>query len=199
MREAAERGHSGAVEVLMKDPRTDAPTAGFTALCAAAEHGDEECSEYIVEFILQDPRVDVAAENSRALRLGVDSGDDRVIRLMLEDGRFDASAEDNYAIISAARNGHVELVAMLLDARGVNPAARNCRALQSAIRRRHSDIVLLLMADARVVRHPWTRSNLHRLTRKQLREAQTTLREAAWYRRRHAIAAYHAAGLLYDN
>ena len=67
-----------------------------------------------VRLLLNDKRVEPAADNNHAIRGASYYGYLEVVRLLLNDIRVDPAANNNYAIRMASRNGHTEVVKLLL-------------------------------------------------------------------------------------
>jgi hypothetical protein len=68
----------------------------------------------VVEFLLQVPGVDAAAENNFAIRYASLHGHVAVVERLLQVPGVDAAAENNFAIRYASLHGHVAMVEPLL-------------------------------------------------------------------------------------
>ena len=73
----------------------------------------------VVQLLLQDPRVDPAADNNYAIRWASTNGHPRV----------DPSAENNLAIRLASRQGDFDVIQLLLQDPRVHPSAADNHAM----------------------------------------------------------------------
>ena len=105
---------------------------------------------YIVNQLLEDPRVDPSANNNYAIRLASEHGHIAVVNRLLEDPRVDPSAYFNYAIQWASELGHGAVVNRLLEDPRVDPSANSNYAIGLASEHGHSAIVNRLLEDPRV-------------------------------------------------
>jgi hypothetical protein len=112
----------------------------------ALERGDVE----VVERLLQDKRVDPAADNNYAIRLAAENGHLAVVERLLQDKRVDPAAGDNYAIRWAAWKGHLAVVERLLQDKRVDPAADDNHAIRVAAQNGHLAVVERLLQNNRV-------------------------------------------------
>ncbi|KAJ3176485.1 hypothetical protein HDU87_005179 [Geranomyces variabilis] len=88
----------------------------------------------IVELLLADPRVDPAAEDSRALLVASEEETRRplgqrewllaIVRLLLADPRVDPATDEKNALSCACQNDHFEVVELLLADPRVESASR---------------------------------------------------------------------------
>ena len=69
----------------------------------------------VVKMLLQDLRVNPAAQESKALRLATETNQHEVVNMLLQDSRSDPSAMQNEALVHACTIGDVVLVNMFLD------------------------------------------------------------------------------------
>lgn len=104
----------------------------------------------VLEQLLQDKRVDPAAENNYAIRVAAREGHLAVVEWLLQDERVDPTADDNFAVRSAAEWGYLDVVDRLLRDKRVDPAAYNNDAVRWAARRGHFAVVDRLLEDSRV-------------------------------------------------
>ena len=104
----------------------------------------------VVKVLLNDSRVNPAADTNYAIRLTAANGHVEVVKVLLADPRVDPTADGNYAIRWAARNGHTEVVKVLLNDSRVNPADDNNYAIRWAAKNGHLEVVKVLLADPRV-------------------------------------------------
>lgn len=151
--EAAEKGQANEVSKLLKHPLVDSSFAvnrddwgARTALRGAAENGHVE----VVQVLLQDGRVDPAADESVSLWRSALMGRFDVVETLLRDRRADPAARDNWAVRGAAHNGFTEATRLLLKDVRVDPCADQNRAVIWAAQKGHVEIVHLLLQDPRV-------------------------------------------------
>jgi ankyrin repeat protein len=170
IRWAVRNGHPDVVQLLLSDARID-PAAATNSACARHDSGmlDSLVHDYrgtgennlivfaaskghaaVVEILLNDKRVDPAAENNKAVRHAAHLGHTEAVEALLHDDRVDPAACDNHAIQWSARLGFTAVVQMLLQDARVDPTSCNNEALYQAISHEESDIVHLLLSDARV-------------------------------------------------
>ena len=95
------------------------------------------------------PHVDPNIHNNQAIRLAIQAGHIKIVRILLEDSRVDPADSDNYAIRLAAGYGHTEIVELLLRDPRVNPADSDNYAIRLAAGYGHTETVGLLLADPR--------------------------------------------------
>lgn len=105
------------------------------AIRIAARHGYYK----IVEFLIEDDRVDVCVNNNEPLRMAARFGHYEVVQLLVDSGKVDTN---NETLRMATRYGHRSVVGLLLGCRGVD--ANDREALQLAERYGHTEIVDLL-------------------------------------------------------
>ena len=104
----------------------------------------------VVRLIINDGRVDPAADENNALRLASAYGHTGVVRLLLSDERVNPAAADDYAFGLASDNGHTEVVRLLLSDKRVKPATRDNYAIRVASAFGHTGVLRLLLEDGRV-------------------------------------------------
>jgi hypothetical protein len=103
-----------------------------------------------VDQLLQEERVDPAADDNRAIRLASYNGHLPVVERLLQDERVDPAADDTDANRHASRNGHLPVVERLLQDERVDPAANVNYAIQTASFYGHLFVVERLLQDERV-------------------------------------------------
>lgn len=99
----------------------------------------------VVGLLLQDARVDPAAELSAAFRTAAVRGCSKVLGLLLADGRSHPGEREDEALRSACEHGHELAVELLLSSPRVDPAAANNGAIIAAARHGHARIVSSLL------------------------------------------------------
>jgi hypothetical protein len=62
----------------------------------------------IVNFLLQDPRIDPTVFDNFAVRVACENGHEKVVAMLLKDARVNPAAQNNYAVVAAVKNGHIE-------------------------------------------------------------------------------------------
>ena len=103
-----------------------------------------------VQRLLQDPRVDPAAEEGFALVWAGYKGNTEVARILLQDPRVDPSVRDSLAFSYACEYGSIPIVQMLLQDPRVDPSAETQRPLKMACENGKTEVVQLLLQDPRV-------------------------------------------------
>jgi hypothetical protein len=103
-----------------------------------------------VERLLEDERVNPAADDNRAIGVASGYGHLAVVDRLLQDERVDPAAGDNRAIGVASLHGHLAIVKRLLQDERVDPAAGDNRAIQEASFHGHLAVVDRLLQDERV-------------------------------------------------
>lgn len=104
----------------------------------------------IVEVLLADPRVDPAAYGQRAIYSAVMNGHLKIVERLLRDARVDPSTDDNRCIRVASGYGHVEIISRLLEDTRVDPTARDNACIRRASEYHHLGAVQRLLQDSRV-------------------------------------------------
>jgi hypothetical protein len=90
------------------------------ALTKACEDNDLAA----VNRLLQDPRVNPAANDNAAIEEASRGGHLAVLERLLQDERVDPSARSNKAIIDASQYGHLAIVKRLIQDKRVDPSNR---------------------------------------------------------------------------
>ena len=107
----------------------------------------------VVKMLLEDGRVNPAADYNNAIRWASTNGHTEIVRLLLQDPRVDPADDNNVAIRYASEEGHTEIVRLLLawsnGTKRVDPSADNNYALRYAIKNNHTAIVQMLSQDPR--------------------------------------------------
>jgi ankyrin repeat protein len=112
----------------------------------AAKFGNPD----LVEFLVNDPRVDISKDDFLAIRIAAKYGRPSCLKALINHPKAEPHALDNEAIRISSTNGHVKCVKLLLLNSKVSPEAKNNEAVISATRNGHFLIVLLLVNDKRV-------------------------------------------------
>ena len=110
------------------------------------EKANEENKPEAVRLLLQDPRVNPAADHNQAMRWASLYGYTEIVRLLLKDKRVDPSE----AIRLASESGYIEIVKLLLKDKRVKPSTHDNYPIRAAIRNNHFEVVKLLLQDKRV-------------------------------------------------
>ena len=113
------------VQVLMKDARVTGPGIS-EAFSAACKHGHVD----VVEFLLQDARIDPAANVNEAFQSAVWAGQVEVVRLLVRDSRVDPTVWQNMPIYIASWRDYDDIVQLLLTYPRVTEALRLSGALE---------------------------------------------------------------------
>jgi ankyrin repeat protein len=172
---SCKKGHLEIVKMLMLDPRvTLEEDWDVKILRAAADIG--HCD--VVDWLVQDNRVNPGFDRAFALRYYCLAGDTRrarellsnpqfecassmlvdashngraqIVELLLCDPRVDPSAHDNQAVTVASSRGHAQVVKLLLDDSRVDPSSDAIFAIKHSSRNGHEEVVRLLLDDPRV-------------------------------------------------
>ena len=104
----------------------------------------------LVKMLLEDKRVNPAANDNFAIRLASRNGYTEVVKVLLADLRVDPCFADNHAIRWASKNGHTEIFKLLLKDSRVDLQHEDNYAIRWASRNGHTEIVQLLLADSKV-------------------------------------------------
>jgi hypothetical protein len=104
----------------------------------------------LLNMLIEQNVVDVAASNNLALRTACQSGNREVVQRLLQDARVDPTAAQNHALRCACVHNHAAVVADLLDDHRVDPSSMNQAALQDALSHRSHATVSVLLKDHRV-------------------------------------------------
>jgi hypothetical protein len=104
----------------------------------------------LVRELIEDPRVDPAAEDNWAISDAAYRGHARIVQMLLADARVDPSVRRNEPLCRAAREGHADVTRLLLSHHKVDPSANNNYAIIEAARRGHAAVVKLLLTDQRI-------------------------------------------------
>ena len=119
----------------------------FFNIMIASEIGSVE----MVDWLLQDPRVDPSEQNNRTIIKASKCGHVAVVDKLLQDPRVDPSDQNNCAISWASYYGYVAVVARLLQDPRVDPTANNNEAIRIANQYGHVAVVELLQAHGCVL------------------------------------------------
>jgi ankyrin repeat protein len=120
-------------------------TTAYNTLINACKDGHVD----VVKLLLNNDRVDPAADDNDAIQWACRNGHEKVVELLLADGRADPAADNNFAIYWACREGHDKVVKLLVADGRVDPAADNNMAIHWACRKGYDKVVKLLLADGR--------------------------------------------------
>jgi predicted ATPase len=104
----------------------------------------------VVARLLQDERVDPAADDNAAIQIASRNGHLPVVDRLLQDERVDSAANSNYAIQLASQYCHLPVVERLLQDERVDPAADDNYAIRMASEYGQVPVVDRLLQDARV-------------------------------------------------
>ena len=144
--QAAAKGHTDVLSLLIADPRCDPAASANRALRCAARAGFDGA----VRVLLADRRVNPAAYNDQAIVQACTNGHEDVVRLLLEDGRVNVAVDSGAPLRAACGEGHAAVVRLLLQHPKVNPAAKDHHAIQMAARHGRLEVLLLLLIDGRM-------------------------------------------------
>jgi rubrerythrin len=103
-----------------------------------------------VEQLLQDPNVDPAAYDNKAIAFACFFGWFAIARRLLKDSRVDPSAQDNQVFRSACNGGRTDIVNLLLQDPRVDPSVKHNACIKMACRGGHTATVEVLLSDHRV-------------------------------------------------
>jgi hypothetical protein len=142
---ASRDGHLSRVnQLLLQDEQVD---TGFDVLIGVA-------SNYghlgVVDRLLQDERIDPAADDNKAIRMASRNGHLPVVDRLLQDARVDPAAQDNQAIRLASNYGYLSVVNRLLQDRRVDPSALHQQAVRWASQNDYFSVVNRLLEDERI-------------------------------------------------
>lgn len=145
---ACKRGDAGTVVAML--PSSVGP-AIQDGLAAAVWYGRTA----VIEVLLADPRVDLAAKAAFHVRSAISARQAPCLARLLQDARIGAARTENFGLTRAAECGNAEALSMLLAFPGVDPAWENNEAIRRALRVRVTDggnpeVIELLLADPRV-------------------------------------------------
>ncbi|KAG5460178.1 MAG: ankyrin repeat-containing domain protein [Olpidium bornovanus] len=172
---ASQKNLVGTLAVILKDPRVDLRGNGsgpITWACASGydrvvrlllQHGVDPSTGSnclvnaclnenveIVRMLLEDGRIDMSADEGRALQTAVVEGNYEIVELLMSAEGIDPACKDNLAIRTASAKGYTDIVRRLLADPRVDPSLQHNCALRKAVRQGHVDIVKLLLEDPRV-------------------------------------------------
>jgi len=122
-------------------------STGYNApIIWASEEGHTE----IIRLLLEEGRVNLAADNNAAIRYATICRKPNAIRFLLSKNGIDPGAEHNEAIRHASYHGHIESFRLLLADNRVDPAADDNVAVRLASENGHKDIIHLLLEIPKV-------------------------------------------------
>ncbi|KAJ3031743.1 UNVERIFIED_CONTAM: hypothetical protein HDU68_000678 [Siphonaria sp. JEL0065] len=151
LRWAARSGHMQAFRKLLEDGRCDPTDDDNYAIQCAAESGEIEIVELLLNIPASPTRaVDPSANDGYAIKLASRHGHANVVERLMEDSRIDPTVNFNEAIRNACGNGHANVVELLLRDEDVDPGIIGNLALKDATRLGHTEVVRVLLKDARV-------------------------------------------------
>lgn len=141
---SCEFGHVSTLFELLntESDRIDTAFENSKSLRMACKNGQAS----IVNFLLQDPRIDPTAFDQFAVRVACENGHTQVVKILLKDKRVNPSAQNNYAVVAATKNGHTDVLKVLLEDPRIDPTP----AFLNALSFRRTDLLQLLIADSRV-------------------------------------------------
>jgi hypothetical protein len=104
----------------------------------------------VVDRLLQNKRVDPAANNNCAIRMASQKGHFAVVNRLLQDKRVDPAATNDAAIKLASENGHASVVARLMKDKRVNLTVYDNASLRISAHKCHTDVAEVLLNDPRI-------------------------------------------------
>ncbi|CAH6420352.1 Hypothetical protein POVR2_LOCUS133 [uncultured virus] len=104
-----------------------------------------------VALFLQEPHIDPASDDSRALRAACNRERIDTVRLLLEDGRADPTIYNSYCLEVVSLRDNVELVRLLLEDGRADPTIDRGSFIQQVREDEYFEILELLLADRRVI------------------------------------------------
>jgi len=110
IKQACKNGHTGVVDILLKDPGVDPSYDYNIFLEVACKNGHTG----VVDILLKDPRVDPSYEENQPLEVACKNGHTGVVDILLKDPRVDPSYEDHQPLRLAAYSGHLDVIKRLL-------------------------------------------------------------------------------------
>ncbi|KAI8903399.1 ankyrin repeat-containing domain protein [Gorgonomyces haynaldii] len=168
-------GHLSVVEMLLQDSRVDPRVDNDFCLKQALKHGDikmvllllqdgrcdpqdllHQCVHTqleLVQLMTNDPRVDPASDNQKALKRACEHGKQDIVKHLLSIPAVDPSLDEE-CLVNACKWGHQKIVKILLRDKRLVPQHNDNLALYVAEQQKHHHIVQLLMADWRVTGLP---------------------------------------------
>jgi ankyrin repeat domain-containing protein 50 len=130
LRDAASRGSTEAVKLLLTVPSIPVNAvgkSGLSALSSSALYGQLSSLEALLRFPGISTNI-VDKEGKGLLRVAVEGGKVEIVEVLLRDSRIRVNATDVHgktALMEAAKRGYVEVVNAILNVPGVNVNAKN--------------------------------------------------------------------------
>lgn len=104
----------------------------------------------MVDWLLQDPRVDPCFKENLALWCAVKYNTVEVVDRLLKHPKINPSDKQNIALRSASVDGNAAMVRLLIHGSRVDPSDCDNNAIQLASQHGHIEVVKLLLHDTRV-------------------------------------------------
>ncbi|KAJ3006711.1 UNVERIFIED_CONTAM: hypothetical protein HDU68_003925 [Siphonaria sp. JEL0065] len=148
IRTAADCGHDGIVEMLLKDERVDPAAEDSSALALAAASGRVGC----VRLLMEDGRSDPSTFQNHGLRIAATKGFHEVVELLLTDARVNPSVDHGIALRSSVSHGHAKVLEVLLKDNRVDPnVVVSWACLITACEKGFADVVRVILGEPKIV------------------------------------------------